>query len=77
MVKWGQIYRSGALPRLSDNDVEKFERLGIRTVLNFLTPEAIEARGPDRLPPGVREVSLPISGGGLTAEVSEARNNRT
>jgi protein-tyrosine phosphatase len=58
---------------LSDKDVEQLEGIGIRTVVNFLTPEETEARGPDRLPAGVREVSLPISGGGLTAEVSEAR----
>jgi protein-tyrosine phosphatase len=72
-VKWGQVYRSGEMPRLIDKDVERLEGLGIRTVVNFLTPEETEARGPDRLPPGVREVSLPISGGGLTSEVSEAR----
>lgn len=73
LVKWGQLYRSGELPRLSDSDVEQLEGLRIRTVVNFLTPEEIESRGPDRLPPGVREVSLSISGGGLTAEVGEAR----
>ena len=72
-VKWGQLYRSGELPRLSDSDVEQLEGLGIRTVASFLTPVEIESRGPDRLPPGVREVSLPISGGGLTEEVGEAR----
>ena len=44
-VKWGQVYRSGELPRLSDKDVEQIEGLGIRTVVSFLTPEEIEARG--------------------------------
>jgi len=72
-VRWGQVYRSGELPRLSDADVEKLEGLGIRAVVNFLTPEEIESRGPDRLPPGVREISMPLSGDGLTEEVTEAR----
>ena len=75
-VKWGQVYRSGELPRLSDADVARLEELGIRTVVNFLTPMETEVRGPDRLPEGVREVSQPISGGaggGLARVVSEAR----
>jgi protein-tyrosine phosphatase len=75
-VKWGQVYRSGELPRLSDADIARMDDLGIRTVVNFLIPMETEARGADRLPDGVREVSQPISGGaggGLTKVVSEAR----
>jgi protein-tyrosine phosphatase len=75
-VKWGQVYRSGELPRLSDADVARLEELGIRTVVNFLTPLETEARGPDRLPDGSREISQPISGGadgGLAKVVSDAR----
>jgi protein-tyrosine phosphatase len=75
-VKWGQIYRSGELHRLSDADVERLEDLGIRTVVNFLTPLEAEARGVDRLPDGVRELSQPISGGaggGLAKVAHEAR----
>ena len=62
-VKWNQLYRSGELPRLSDNDVARLEKLGIITVINFLTEDEIKARGEDRLPPDVREISLPISRG--------------
>jgi protein-tyrosine phosphatase len=61
-VRWGQIYRSGELPELTDEDVSRLERLGLKTVVNFLLPEEIESHGPDRLPTGVREVSLPIRG---------------
>ena len=61
-VRSGMIYRSGELPRLTDADIEILEELGVRTVVNFLTPGEIEFRGPDRLPDGVREVSLPITG---------------
>ena len=74
-VKWGQVYRSGELLRLSDRDVARLEELGIRTVVNFLTPAEIGFRGPDRLPDGVTEISAPIAGGGddLALLVVEAR----
>jgi protein-tyrosine phosphatase len=61
-VKWGQIYRSGELPHLTDEDVATLEDLDLRTVVNFLLPEEIEQNGPDRLPEGVREIPLPIYG---------------
>ena len=76
-VRWGQVYRSGELPRLSDNDVAKLEELEIHTVVSFLTENEIEARGPDRLPDGTLEVALPMEAGNLgelLAVVVEARN---
>lgn len=75
-VKSGVIFRSGELPRLTDDDVSKLRKLGIRTVVSFLTDGEIEARGRDRLPDGVKEISLPIKVGddlakvGLTAQQS-------
>jgi protein-tyrosine phosphatase len=61
-VQTGLIYRSGELPRLTDEDLEKLRVLGVKTVVNFLTPEEVEYRGKDRLPEGVREIILPITG---------------
>ncbi len=61
-IKWGEIFRSGELPHLTDEDVAKLEELEIRTVVNFLLPEEIEMNGRDRLPEGVREVPEPIQG---------------
>jgi protein-tyrosine phosphatase len=61
-VKWGEVYRSGELPRLTDEDVAKLEELEIRAVINFLLPEEIEMNGRDRLPEGVRELPEPIHG---------------
>lgn len=73
-VKWQQVYRSGELPRLTNDDVEKVDELGIKTVVNFLTEKETKARGNDRLPTGVKEVSLPIeSDGGLAGVILEAR----
>jgi protein-tyrosine phosphatase len=61
-IKSGLVYRSGELPKLTDKDVETLRELGIKTVVNFLTPGEIEWRGKDRLPDGVREINLPITG---------------
>jgi len=75
-VKWGEVYRSGELPRLSNDDVARLDELEIQTVVSFLTEKEIEARGPDRLPEGVTEVALPMEAGNLgdlTAVVNEAR----
>jgi protein-tyrosine phosphatase len=74
-VKWGEVFRSGELPRLSDADVDRLDALGVRTVVNFLTPAEIEQRGEDRLPEGVREIEAPIAGAGddLALLVLEAR----
>lgn len=73
-MKRGLVYRSGRLPRLTDDDVAKLEQLGIRTVVNFLTAEEIEASGENRLPRDAREILLPIeTDDGLVGAVLEAR----
>lgn len=74
-VRWAEIYRSGELPSLTDADIAKLDRLGLSTVVNFLTPAEIEDRGADRLPEGPLEISAPIYGGeqNLTVNVTEAR----
>ncbi|WP_271952258.1 tyrosine-protein phosphatase [Ruegeria faecimaris] len=61
-IQEGMVFRSGELPRTTDNDLATLERLGVRTVVNFLTDGEIEYRGADRLPEGVREINLPITG---------------
>ncbi len=74
-LKWGEVFRSGELPRLSDADVDRLESLGVRTVVNFLTPAEIEQRGEDRLPAGVQKIAAPIAGAEdeLVLVVLEAR----
>ena len=61
-IKSGLVYRSGELPTLTDEDVETLRELGIKTVVNFLTWGEIAWRGKDRLPDGVREINIPITG---------------
>jgi protein-tyrosine phosphatase len=60
-VKWGEVFRSGELPKLTETDVARLEELQIRTVVNFLLPQEIAKHGPDRLPSDTREVPLPIA----------------
>ena len=59
-IKWGEVYRSGRLVKLTDDDLARLEQLGIRTVVNLLTEDDQDAYGRDRLPAGTLEVSLPI-----------------
>lgn len=77
MVKSGIIFRSGELPKLTDQDVKTLEGLSIKTVINFLTDKEIEAKGRDRLPEGVRQIRRPIESdvGDLAQAVLEARKN--
>ena len=69
-VKFGQLFRSGELPKLSDKDVARLESLGIKTVVNFLTESEVAARGEDRLPDGVTRVHRPIKAGNM-AELAD------
>ena len=74
-VKRGLVFRSGELPRLTDEDVVKLDRLGIKTVVNFLTADEVKSRGKDRLPDSACEISQPIdSEGGLATAANEARS---
>jgi len=74
-VKWGQVYRSGELPRLTDEDVAILQRLDLRMVHNFLLEEEIEQRGEDRLPESTTLVKNPIktSADDLVIAVLDAR----
>jgi protein-tyrosine phosphatase len=73
-VKRGLVYRSGELSRLTDKDVAKLKQRGITSVVNFLTDVEIEARGRNRLPKGVKEITLPTKVGDDLAKLGlEAR----
>lgn len=40
-VKWGEVYRTGELPRLTDDDVVLLKKLDLQMVHNFLLEEEI------------------------------------
>ena len=56
-VKWGQVFRSDNLGRLTDRDVNYLQKMGIRRVCDFRTPAEIK-KLPDRYPPGDQDKSL-------------------
>lgn len=67
-VRWGLFYRSDALADLTDDDVEKIGKLGIKLVCDFRTAEE-RADAPDRLPddpaPEVLELEIGVKGAKL------------
>ena len=76
-VKWGHVYRSGELHKLTESDLKRLQEMGIATVVSFLTPNETNARGADRVPQGVEEIALPIDAqlgvGGMIDELLRAR----
>jgi protein-tyrosine phosphatase len=63
-VVWGKIYRSAAINKLTDADVELLNKKGIHTVVDFRgTTEA--AAAPDRLPKNTDYTLSPAGSGNL------------
>jgi len=60
-VKWGQIFRSDSLARLTGRDQAVLKRMGIRLACDFRTPAEVNV-APDRLPDdgSVKYLHLPI-----------------
>jgi len=62
-VKWGRVFRSDNLSRLTDRDQALLAKLDIKVVCDFRTPVEVE-KGPDRLPnDSVQYVHLPVTHG--------------
>jgi protein-tyrosine phosphatase len=63
-LRWGQVFRSDHLGRLTDRDVAYLQRMGVRLVCDFRTP-AEAKKLPDRYPPPHRgrRLHLPIQHG--------------
>jgi protein-tyrosine phosphatase len=63
-VRWGLVFRSDNLGRLSDRDVAFLQQMGIRQVCDFRTPAEAE-KLPDRFPRdgGTKYLHLPIRHG--------------
>lgn len=63
-IKWGQIFRSDSLARLTDFDRTLIKRMGIRTVYDFRTRSEVK-KSPDRLPHdgSIKYVNVPIKHG--------------
>lgn len=49
-VRWGRVFRSDSLSKLTDGDLRRLAELGLRTLVDFRVP-AERAEQPDRLHP--------------------------
>lgn len=61
MVRWGLLYRSGSLSRLTQGDLAYLQRLGVQLVCDLRTMDERQKQ-PDKLPdvPGLVERPLPM-----------------
>jgi protein-tyrosine phosphatase len=57
-VKWGRIYRSADISKLTDADLQVLQSRHVALVCDLRGPQEV-AQAPDRLPPGTRRVELP------------------
>ena len=64
-VTRGRLFRGDTLSQLSSGDVDRLDRLGLRTVIDFRSPGEVLLGGDDRLAYGVEFAHLPVSGGDL------------
>jgi protein-tyrosine phosphatase len=71
-VKWGHIYRSADISRLTDADLKTLESRHIATVCDLRGPTEL-SKNPDRLPAGVTYLNLPAG----SEAVQPATNNAT
>ncbi|MDY0811895.1 tyrosine-protein phosphatase [Kitasatospora purpeofusca] len=60
-VRTGVVYRSGDLSKLTDQDLAKLRRLGVRTVFDLRTPGE-QKTAPDRVPAGATVVNANVLG---------------
>ncbi len=64
MVRWGKVYRSGDISRLSIIDFMRLKKLDLKTVIDLRSLEEMSA-SPLALP-DVKVISIPLTGGNLT-----------
>lgn len=64
MIRWGKVYRSGDLSQMSYSDKVRFDKLGIKTIIDFRNEE--EAKESPLDIEGVNVVHIPISAGDLS-----------
>lgn len=64
-VKMGEVYRSDSLEKLTDADLAKLKRLGVRTVFD-LRMESERTAAPDRVPAGATHVVADVLAGSGT-----------
>ena len=77
-VRWGRVFRSDALGKLTDADLTYLESLGVRLVCDFRDDHET-AKAPSRLPrhPDLRMERFPIGAGGDTTVTGGRKDGLT
>ncbi|AIA07853.1 tyrosine-protein phosphatase [Streptomyces noursei] len=71
-LRYGRLFRSDSLAKLTPEDVTAVGRLGLHTALDMRVPSEVSFDGADRLPSGLTVTSLPIDDTGLFAAMQAA-----
>lgn len=74
LVRWGQIYRSADISKLTDQDLKQLEALHLSMVCDLRGPSEIQ-NSPDRLPTGARYLNLPAGSENLPSAMSYGKLN--
>jgi protein-tyrosine phosphatase len=74
-VKWGQIYRSADISKLTENDLKTINNLQLVTVCDLRGPDELKTN-PDRLPDGITYINLPAGSESVKASTNYAGMNR-
>jgi protein-tyrosine phosphatase len=75
-VRYGLVYRSDALGKLTDADVTTLAGLRLGRAVDFRIPLEVQYDGADRLPAGVAAVSRPVTDNGLYGQLLAAIGSR-
>lgn len=68
-VRWGALYRSGELNKLSQADQAKLAALDLKTVVDLRSEPEVSFFGEPSLPEGIELLSIPVASGNLVAEI--------
>lgn len=60
-VKWGKVFRAGALPNLTEADKAYLAEVGLKTIIDLRSDHEIEEQ-PDTYPEGVEWVNIQLGG---------------
>jgi protein-tyrosine phosphatase len=76
-IRSGRILRSAHLGEATEADIAMLASLGLRTIIDFRTPADRALEPPDRVPPGVDHVEIPMADpGGRAAELRDLLGRR-
>lgn len=74
-VKWGHIYRSADVSKLTDNDLKTLSDLHLATVCDLRGPDELKTN-PDKLPAGVQYINLPAGSESTKVNMNYGAMNR-